>query len=327
MILVYEVDGVDAKILKNLLYNGREGFVDIARECGVSTNAVRKRFLNMEGRGIIVGATIQADYESLGYPALVTVLLNVESQHVASSIERLKKIPNVLVFRQFNSRYSIRLIARMRNLKELDRIKEAIRLHNSVIDFRTFFWLGVKNIPENLSFNISENTAYPVSKTPAKTFVPRKTVSLDELDHVIAQKLSENGRMSFRKISEEMGTSTDTVIRRYQRLLDNGALKVSIQINPEKLGYQANLDFSIAFAFQKETAAIVENLAKIPNIIIILKTSGDYDLHVTAMVRNTEEQFRIQEEIAKIPNIARMETAARRIPDKWPTPIQHISTF
>jgi DNA-binding Lrp family transcriptional regulator len=133
--------------------------------------------------------------------------------------------------------------------------------------------------------------------------------------------------MSFRKIAEEIGISTDTVIRRYERLVKSGAMKISIQINPEKLGIQANLDFSIAFAFQKETAPIVENLAKIPGVIIIIKTSGDFDLHVTSMVRDSIQQFEIQEEIAKIPNIAKMETAARRIPDKWPTNSQHISTF
>jgi DNA-binding Lrp family transcriptional regulator len=325
--LPHKVDKIDAKILMDLLQDGRRNFSEIAKECGVSTNVIRKRFARMEKDGKIVGATVLVDYKCLNYMAIASLLLNVESQHVESALERLKQISNVLVIRQFNSRYGIRLIAKLKSLNELDRIKEAIRLHNSVIDIRTFFWLDVRNAPENLSFGIANNQDQVASEIIPKTYGPQKAIMVDETDLAIVEKLSQNGRMSFRKISEEIGMSPDTIIRRYEKLVDSGNLKVSIQINPEKLGYCANLDFSIAFAFQQETGVIIENLSKIPDVIIILKTSGDYDLHVTAMARDTEQQFRIQEEIAKIPNISRLETAARRIPNEWPTRSQHISTF
>jgi Lrp/AsnC family transcriptional regulator for asnA, asnC and gidA len=322
-----KIDRIDAKILRDLLQDGRRNFSDIAKECGVSTNVIRKRFAKMEKDGTIVGATVLVDYKCLDYMAIASLLLNVESQHVESALESLKQISNVLVIRQFNSRYGIRLISKLKSLKELNRIKEAIRLHNSVIDIRTFFWLDVRNRPENLSFGIADNQNQAVSETILKTCGSQKAIAVDETDLAIVEKLSQDGRMSFRKISEEIEMSTDTIIRRYERLVDSGNIQVSIQINPEKLGYCAILDFSIAFAFQQETDAILENLSKIPDVIIILKTSGDYDLHVTAMARDTEQQFRIQEEIAKIPNISRLETAARRIPNEWPTRTQHISTF
>jgi DNA-binding Lrp family transcriptional regulator len=270
---------------------------------------------------------VLVDYKCLGYMAIASLLLNVESQHVESALERLKQISNVLVIRQFNSRYGIRLVARLKSLKELERIKEAIRLHNSVIDIRTFFWLDVRNAPENLSFGIAGDKKQAANKIISNQYDSQKAIMVDETDRALVEKLSQDGRVSFRKLSEEIGKSVDTIIRRYERLVDSGCMRVSIQINPEKLGYCAILDFSIAFAFQQETGALLENLSKIPDVIIILKTSGDYDLHVTAMARDTEQQFRIQEEIAKIPNIARLETAARRIPNDWPTRSQHISTF
>jgi len=325
--LLHKIDKIDAKILRDLLKDGRRSFSDIAKECGVSTNVIRKRFAKMEKYGTIVGTTVLVDYKCLGYMAIASLLLNVESQHLESALERLKQISNVLLIRQFNSRYGIRLIARLKSLKELDRIKEAIRLHNSVIDIRTFFWLDVRNAPEKLSFGIADNQNQSISEKISKTYGSQKAITVDETDLAIIERLSQDGRMSFRRLSEEIGMSTDTIIRRYERLVDSGNMKVSIQINPEKIGYCAILDFSIAFAFQQETDFILDNLSKIPDVIIILKTSGDYDLHVTAMARDTEQQFRIQEEIAKIPNIARLETAARRIPNEWPTRSQHISTF
>jgi len=324
---VHNIDSIDATILKDLLLDGRRDFSEIAQECGVSTNVIRKRFAKMEKTGVVVGATVQADYKCLGYMAIATLLLNVESQHVESALQRLRRIQNVLVIRQFNSRYGIRLIARLKSLKELDQIKEAIRLHSSISDLRTYFWLGVKNMPENLSFGIIDNQKEAANRIAEQVKNSPQPIEVDELDLKLVEKLSQNGRLSFRKLSEEIGVSTDTIIRRYKKLVDSGNVKVSIQINPGKLGYSAILDFSVAFAFQQETKVILDGLFKIPDVIIILKTSGDYDLHVTAIAKDAEQQFRIQEEISKIPNIARLETAARRIPSEWPTPSQHISTF
>jgi hypothetical protein len=66
---------------------------------------------------------------------------------------------------------------------------------------------------------------------------------------------------------------------------------------------------------------------KIPDMIIITKISGDYDLQTTAMVRDISESFAIQDQIARITGITKVEASARKIPNRWPTPQQHISTF
>ena len=58
----------------------------------------------------------------------------------------------------------------------------------------------------------------------------------------IVEKLTKNGRLPFSKIAQEIGASTDTVARRYEKLRKNNFIKVSIQINPLELGYQAILD-------------------------------------------------------------------------------------
>ncbi len=63
----------------------------------------------------------------------------------------------------------------------------------------------------------------------------------------IVGKLAVEGRASFSKIAREMELSTDTVVKRYHKLKEKGAMKVSIQINPNKIGYTSILDFNIAF--------------------------------------------------------------------------------
>jgi DNA-binding Lrp family transcriptional regulator len=75
---------------------------------------------------------------------------------------------------------------------------------------------------------------------------------------------------------------------------------------------------------------IVEKVSRIPNIISIMKTSGDCDLQIYAMVKDIGQLLNIQEQIGKIQGIKKIEQEIARINDewkKWPSPRQYISTF
>ena len=135
---------------------------------------------------------------------------------------------------------------------------------------------------------------------------------VDELDWEIVNKLTLNGRTSFNKIAHEIGTSTDTVVKRYHKLKEKGVIKVSIQINLNRLGYQALLDFNIASISSLSLSGITESLESIPDVVVITKTSGDYDLQVTAAVRDVEQMFALQEEIAKVPGITKIRDKRKK---------------
>jgi DNA-binding Lrp family transcriptional regulator len=124
-----------------------------------------------------------------------------------------------------------------------------------------------------------------------------------------------------------MDLSTDTVIKRYHKLIENNTVKVSVQVNPTIIGYRSILDFNIAFTTSSGLMEnVIDSLSKIQDLIIITKISGDYDLHLTAMVRDLEQSFNIQDQISSVCGITKIETSSRKIPESWPTPMQHIST-
>jgi len=56
-----------------------------------------------------------------------------------------------------------------------------------------------------------------------------------------------DGRGPFTQIAKRIGVSNETIIKRYHKLKESGSLKVSIQINPNKIEYSSMLDFNIAF--------------------------------------------------------------------------------
>jgi DNA-binding Lrp family transcriptional regulator len=284
----------------------------------------------MEKRGIINGATVQLNFGRLGYDALATFLISVEAQQLQQTMELIRSISEVRAYRQYNSVYNIRATVTLRNLNELDYVKQVIRRKLPTMGLKTYVWTGVRNIPENLNLSGTQNKAAETNPTSIFAAINPvgERITVDELDKQIIAKLALCGRASFSNIALEMGLSTDTVVKRYHRLKEKGAIKVSIQINPNKIGYKQILDFNIAFTAPGSVSnPLVESLAKIPDVIIITKTSGDYDLQLSAMIRNTAQSFEIQDQIAQISGITKIEASSRKIPERWPTPQQYMSTF
>ena len=182
-------------------------------------------------------------------------------------------------------------------------------------------------MPENLSILTPQETALKTDNENRKTKsnLEKTAAKIDEIDKQIIEKLAANARMPFMKIAKAMKVSTDTVVRRYERLKQHGDLKVVIQINPIKIGYYAT--FSIAFISQDSLVDSTEALAKIPDINNIIKTSGNFDYTISLMVRDIEQLTTIQEEIVNIPGITNMEIAVEKLFNVWPLPREFISTF
>jgi DNA-binding Lrp family transcriptional regulator len=323
-----KISELDSRILKYLLQDGRDSFADIAHKCGVTKNKVWKRYKAMEKKGIVSGATIQVNFANLGYDAVATLLISVEAHEIDQVIERIGKIREVRAYRHYNSAYNVRGVTILKDISELDHVKETLRRSLPIMGLKTYVWTGVKNIPQNLKLAPNEKINLikyePVLETTRNQTIENE---VDELDWELINRLASDGRVPFSEIAYEIGTSTDTVVKRYHRLKEKGVIKVSIQVNLNLLGYHALLDFNIASVSSLILSGIIESLANIPGIVIVTKTSGDYDLQVTAVARDVKEMFTLQEEIAKILGITKIETSARKIPDAWPTPMQHISTY
>jgi len=260
------------------------------------------------------------------------LLISVESQQIDQVMEYIGKIVEVRAYRQYNNVYNIRAVAVLKDLNGLDHVKTAIRRHLPPAALRTYLWTAVRNIPENLKLSLDKKNSVMINKEQNPSLSTAKSVTakvkIDEIDSMIISHLELNGRAPFNQIAKEIGTSTDTVVKHYQKLKKANVIKVSIQIDPKKIGYTSILDFNIAFGSPSySSATIVESLVEIPDVIIIAKTSGDYDLQLTAMIRDVEQMFTIQEEIARISGITKIENSARKIPDRWPTQRQYLSTF
>jgi Lrp/AsnC family transcriptional regulator for asnA, asnC and gidA len=90
-----KIDEIDAKILKDLLKDGRKNFTKIAKEAGTSKNIIWQHYKKMKSKGIIAGSTIKLKYANLGYSMMVSLFVNVQPQKQNQILRRILKIPNI----------------------------------------------------------------------------------------------------------------------------------------------------------------------------------------------------------------------------------------
>ena len=130
---------------------------------------------------------------------------------------------------------------------------------------------------------------------------------MDSLDFKIMEILLDDSRLSFRKIAKELEVSTDTVIRRYKKLKKEGTIKPIIFIDFKKFGYQAGVWYMMSLSPQIDVSSTIDTIAKISNVIYIVKAIGDYDLLVIARVKGFQHMFEIGNDLAKVPGVIKIE--------------------
>jgi Lrp/AsnC family transcriptional regulator, regulator for asnA, asnC and gidA len=313
-----------------LIADGRKNAKEIAEKIGVRKETVKSNYQKLEKVGIIQGATIHINYGIFGYKAVAHMLITVKPEQEDQLIEYLKGKPEVYSSYGRGIKGKIDVVAILRTLGHLNEIKDAIKSKFSVLEMKTVIWTDVKEMNQNLAI-IDENrktaNEIPNNRTKNEKKPKLANIRVDEVDQKIADKLAQDGRIPILRLAKEVGISAMTAKRKYERLKERGALKVTIQIDATKIGYQALCVFFIVTSGE-EVPIIIEKISTIPDVISIMKTTGDYDLQVYAMVQNLDQLLFIQEEIERIHGIAQMDAEILRLKmSKWPSPKQCISTF
>jgi Lrp/AsnC family transcriptional regulator for asnA, asnC and gidA len=155
---------------------------------------------------------------------------------------------------------------------------------------------------------------------------PQKRTEIDEIDKSIIDNLALNGRMPFERIAKPLGVSTETIARRFEKLKQNGDLKVVVQIDPAKIGYYAFALFQLSFS-KGVLAENIEKLSSTKDINFIIKAAGYFDLAFTLMIRDINHFLEIQDQMVTLPHIAHMEVFVSRMFSPWPLQKEIISTF
>ena len=315
-----------------MIVDGRQTADDISKKIGATKKTVKNNYEKMEKIGIITGATTHINYRLFGNKAVAHILITVAPQQADQLAEYLQKMPEVYAYYSRGIRDNIDVIAILTTLEQLNKIKDLIKKNFTVLEIKTVIWTDVKEMNQNLAITdaIRKSTLETTNKISTAE-IRKKTphVLIDEIDQKIADKLAEDGRISMETLARELGISPNIARKKFEKMKNNGILKITIQVNLSKIGYKAMCIF-FTVTSGENSLSIIQQISKIPDVISIMKTTGDYDLQIYSMVQNIDQLLFIQEEISKIKGIRKIDLELLRfseMQEKWPSPRQHISTF
>lgn len=138
--------------------------------------------------------------------------------------------------------------------------------------------------------------------------MPRK-VKIDPIDLKIVRLLSENARMTYKELAEEIGTTRQRVSRRMEKLERTGIVKkYTILPDYEVLGY-SHIILGITLKPGVKTGDIIKTLQKKEYVKIIQKALGTHNLvvHVVAPKDMKEIQSIIESITEDIRGIEHMD--------------------
>ena len=134
-------------------------------------------------------------------------------------------------------------------------------------------------------------------------------MKLDNIDSNILEMLKKDARTSFREIARTLDISPDTVINRFERLKDQGVIVSStVVINPKMIGYSfiARFGIDVKPAYSSQ---VLEEIIKIPSVIVASKLVGKYDLISIIVVKNFEHLCELRDFILEMPYVEKVETS------------------
>jgi Lrp/AsnC family transcriptional regulator for asnA, asnC and gidA len=147
------VDEIDVNVIRALQRDARVNFADIARDCGVSTDTISKRFRKMKRAGIIRGTTILLNPKSFDYNCVASLGVDVSYPHLREVIELIQKMPEIVFCTTSMGRHDIFCIAVLNNVGRLSQVKDLIKGHPMVREVTTSIWVDeILLCPENFEF-------------------------------------------------------------------------------------------------------------------------------------------------------------------------------
>ncbi len=114
-------------------------------------------------------------------------------------------------------------------------------------------------------------------------------MSLDRTDLRIIRSLNKDARKSYTEIADEVGVSDTTVRKRVNRMLDEGIIKqFNLLIDYHKIGriIKAFIGLKINPA---KLMDVVDHLADNPDVQVLYRTTGNWDMFVEVIFKDMEE--------------------------------------
>lgn len=108
---------------------------------------------------------------------------------------------------------------------------------------------------------------------------------LDKIDQFIVDALREDGRVAFAQLAQQLQVSPGMIRIRYNRLVEQGILKVVAVTNPLRMGMNTMAMIGLRIEGSK-LLEVASQIAALEEVIYLVVTSGAYDIMIEVVCRN-----------------------------------------
>ena len=122
-----QIDEIDWKIVKIISQNARISFSKIAKQVGIATNSVIKRYKKLRKNNVLHLSSIQVNLEKLGYKAMAVLSLKVSKGSNTSKIyEQMVQMPNVIITIRTLGLHDLMITVPLTEFEQLFKLKNTI---------------------------------------------------------------------------------------------------------------------------------------------------------------------------------------------------------
>lgn len=136
-----------------------------------------------------------------------------------------------------------------------------------------------------------------------------RTYKIDELDQQIIQLLSDDARLSNRKIAAQLGFTEGTIRSRVKRLEDENFIRFTAVTNMAHMN-TPQLAYIGVHAEQSQIQSVADEIAKIPEINGVIILLGRFDILAIGLFEGLSAVHQVaSNQILAIPGVRLIETS------------------
>lgn len=135
-------------------------------------------------------------------------------------------------------------------------------------------------------------------------------LNLDELDYQIIRNMMADAGISYADLGKKLFVSGGTIHVRIKKLQDAGIIKgTKLNVDIKKLGHSVIAFIGIYLEKSSLYDTVVKDLQKIPQIVRLNYTTGNYSMFAEIVCKDIEElRWVLHDELQKIKGIERTDT-------------------
>jgi Lrp/AsnC family transcriptional regulator for asnA, asnC and gidA len=135
-------------------------------------------------------------------------------------------------------------------------------------------------------------------------------LNLDKLDYQIIQEMMENAEISYADLGKKFFVSAGTIHVRIKKLQEAGVVKgTKLNVDLKQLGYDVIAFIGVYLEKSSLYDIVAEELRKIPQIVRLNYTTGNYSMFGEVVCKDiTELRQILHDDLQKIKGIERTET-------------------